>query len=317
MDTLEFTCEISGLICPDCADEAAAALIHTRGVISAEVSYSSARVRAEYDPALIDAAGIKAALSTAGYPAREGGKGARLFDGVSLLAVGILTALIPHLTGLISVPEAESGTPLGLIFIIGLLSGMHCIGMCGGIMLTQCALPGRARVGGCGAYNAGRIIGYTVLGALCGAAGQIISVDAAYKSMLFTICGGLVTLYGLGMWGVRAIRRLRAAITPANGAQEVLWRKRAGRPMLIGALTGLMPCGALSTMWLFCASSGSAARGALAMLCFSAGTAPAMLLFGAAGAALPRRWNALITRMGAVLIISMGLAMLIKGIRLI
>ena len=52
-------------------------------------------------------------------------------------------------------PQAESGAGFGVLFVIGLLSGVHCIGMCGGIMLTQ-----KNAV----AYNAGRLLSYTALG---------------------------------------------------------------------------------------------------------------------------------------------------------
>ena len=90
------------------------------------------------------------------------------------------------------VPAAESGAGVGALFIIGVLTGVHCIGMCGGIMLSQ-----RSAL----LYNGGRLLSYTVMGALFGAIGRIFSYDAELKSMLFTVCGLLVVFIGLRMWG--------------------------------------------------------------------------------------------------------------------
>ena len=62
---------------------------------------------------------------------------------------------------------------------------------------------------------------------------------------------------------------------------------RRQTPLLVGLLTGLMPCGALYAAWLCAMSSGSAVRGALLMLAFALGTVPLMLLFASLGACPP------------------------------
>lgn len=53
------------------------------------------------------------------------------------------------------------------------------------------------------------------------------------------------------------------------------------------------------------------------MLCFALGTVPLMLIFGAWGALFPKSINRYMTKLGAVLVLSMGLKMLISGLRLI
>ena len=166
-------------------------------------------------------------------------------------------------------------------------------------------------------YNLGRVISYAAVGGACGALGRIISYDAAFKSMLFTMCGALVVLIGLRMWGVPFLRRLSAQLRrPCELPQDVR-RKTLGRPLLIGIATGLMPCGALSAMWLYSAASGSAAKGAASMLVFALGTVPAMLLFGALGSMIPKKYNKYILKCSTVLIVSLGLVLMIKGIRLV
>ena len=288
------------MICPQCEDEIARKITHRRGILTCRSSYRKSCVLAEYDPDIISADEIKAALSDIGYPVGSG-KSGLISDMIGAASVIVLYFALPWLTGLVNVPQAESGAGFGVLFVIGLLSGIHCIGMCGGIMLTQ-----KNAV----AYNAGRLLSYTVVGAVFGAIGTVITYDAQFKSMLFTICGGLVVIIGLMMWGVPFLRQISPELTKPC-------RFKGGRPLVIGLLTGLMPCGALASMWLFAAASGSALKGAESMFAFGLGTCAVMLLFGAFGALVPAKYNKYILKVSTVLIVSLGLILLSMGIRMI
>lgn len=295
-----FSEKVDGMICPQCEDEIARKITHRRGVLTCRASYRKSCVLAEYDPDIISADEIKAALSDIGYPVGSG-KSGLISDMIGAASVIVLYFALPWLTGLVNVPQAESGAGFGVLFVIGLLSGIHCIGMCGGIMLTQ-----KNTV----AYNAGRLLSYTALGAMFGALGTVITYDAQFKSMLFTICGGLVVIIGLMMWGVPFLRQISPELTKPC-------RFKGGRPLVIGLLTGLMPCGALASMWLFAAASGSAAKGAESMFTFGLGTCVFMLAFGAFGALVPAKYNKYILKVSTVLIVSLGLILLSMGIRMI
>ncbi len=306
------------MICPECEDEVASALLHTRGVISAEVSYRRAAARVELDPEITDAEHIRAALDGTGYAFGGSGRDGAVADTAAVIAVAVLTVLLPRLTALVSVPALTAGAGYGAVFLIGLLSGVHCIGMCGGIMLTQCGAPSpRGRVGGAALYNLGRVMSYAAMGAVFGALGSATSYDRAFRSMLFTMCGLLVVLIGLRMWGVPLLRRISAALHPALSLPSSAARGARARSLTVGLLTGLMPCGAMSAVWLMSAAAGSWARGAAYMLAFALGTAPAMLLFGSLGALIPKKYNKYILKGSTVLIIALGLALMIKGLRLI
>ena len=270
------------MICPQCEDEIARKITHRRGILTCRASYRKSCVLAEYDPDIISADEIKAALSDIGYPVGSG-KSGLISDMIGAASVIVLYFALPWLTGLVNVP------------------GVHCIGMCGGIMLTQ-----KNAV----AYNAGRLLSYTALGAMFGALGTVITYDAQFKSMLFTICGGLVVIIGLMMWGVPFLRQISPELTKPC-------RFKGGRPLVIGLLTGLMPCGALASMWLFAAASGSAAKGAESMFAFGLGTCVFMLAFGAFGALVPAKYNKYILKVSTVLIVSLGLILLSMGIRMI
>ena len=295
-----FSEKVDGMICPQCEDEIARKITHRRGILTCRASYRKSSVTAQYDPDIITPGEIKAALSNIGYPVGSG-KSGLISDIAGIAAVIILYFALPWLTGLVNVPQAEAGAGFGVLFVIGLLSGVHCIGMCGGIMLTQ-----KNAV----AYNAGRLLSYTVVGAVFGAIGTVITYDMQFKSMLSTICGGLVVIVGLMMWGVPFLRQISPELTKPC-------RFKGGRPLVIGLLTGLMPCGALASMWLFAAASGSAAKGAESMFAFGLGTCAVMLLFGTFGALVPAKYNKYILKVSTVLIVSLGLILLSMGIRMI
>lgn len=300
MKTDIFIKKVDGMICPQCEDEIAHCLIHMRGVLSCEASYRKSEVKAEFDPDIISAEQIEKSLADTGYPVGEGRSGA-LSDVIGAAAVVILYFALPWLTGLVNVPQAEAGSGFGMLFVIGILTGVHCIGMCGGIMLTQKSVL---------LYNSGRIISYTAAGAIFGAVGSIITYDVQFKSMLFTISGALVVIIGLMMWGVPLLRRISPELTKAC-------RFNKGSALTIGLLTGLMPCGALTAMWAFAASSGSVATGAQSMLAFGLGTCVPMLVFGLFGVFIPKRYNKYLLKLSTVLIVSLGAVLMSKGLRLL
>lgn len=323
MTTTVLELNVSGMICRACEDAIADALLHTRGVVSAQAHYWRGRVTITYDPNIVTEDTLRQVLTNAGYPPGTHGMGGVVVDGICLALVGVLYSGLPKLLALVKVPALADNASLGLVFLVGLLTSTHCIGMCGGILLAQTTdargVTGRSKRGliASAAYNGGRVVSYTAVGALCGALGAVITYTPNIKSMVFTVAGALVLLIGLRMAGI--LPGLRSTETELPGACSLNARTRrrfAGRPLIIGLLTGVMPCGALSAMWLCAMSSGSAARGALVMLVFSLGTVPLLFLFGALQSFLPRGWMKYIVKGSAVLVVTLGLSMLVKGIRL-
>ena len=73
----------------------------------------------------------------------------------------------------------------------------------------------------------------------------------------------------------------------------------------------------LSSMWFVAASAGSAIKGAEKMLIFGAGTCVFMLLFGLIGDAVTRKYNKYILKASTILIITMGLMLMAKGIKML
>ena len=299
MSTEIYQKRLDGIICPNCTYEISARLKRTAGVCSVKTSYIKSEVKAEYDPALITEPELEALLAKMGYPVGKG-RSNLLSDALGVLCIAALYFLLTRLIGAVPMPMAEQGMSLWLIFLTGLLGGVHCIGMCGGIMLTQHSAL---------AYNGGRMVGYTVMGGIFGAAGSALVFSAGLKSAVFIIAGGLVILIGLQMWGVPLLRKLRPGLPSPFG--------RRGKPFVVGLLTGVMPCGMLTSMWFVAASASSIPKGAAIMLVFGLGTCICMLLFGLLGDALTRKYNKYILKASTMLIITMGLMLMVKGIHLL
>lgn len=191
---------------------------------------------------------------------------------------------------------------LGGAFLAGALSGAHCGTMCGGI---AGALQGQAAVtvhrsrraaiwhGLLTAlpHNAGRILSYTLIGALAGAAGSgwIQFQDSAWlRQALFAVANTLLIALGLslmlGRQFANAAERLGGTIWQRVRplAARLMANTTATKRLLLGLLWGAMPCALIYAMLLSALASGAALDGALLMLAFGLGTLPNLLAIGLA-----------------------------------
>ncbi|MGD9953506.1 MAG: sulfite exporter TauE/SafE family protein [Burkholderiales bacterium] len=195
---------------------------------------------------------------------------------------------------------------LPAMLALGLASGLHCVGMCGGIVAAFSArrvIPiadaARPAAGRLIVFNAGRITTYAVLGAAAGAAGAAVPVMQGAlpaQTVLFVLANAALILAGLYLAGAgRLIQRLEDFAAPLwrrvqPAASRLMQARSPAAAYAAGALWGLLPCamvyGALAAATL----GGSAAGGALAMAAFGAGTLPWLLGAGAMAGRL-RRWR--------------------------
>lgn len=82
------------MICPQCEDEIARKITHRRGILTCRASYRKSCVLAEYDPDIISADEIKAALSDIGYPVGSG-KSGLISDMIGAASVIVLYFALP------------------------------------------------------------------------------------------------------------------------------------------------------------------------------------------------------------------------------
>ena len=200
----------------------------------------------------------------------------------------------------------------GMLFVVGLLTSVHCVAMCGGIGLSQ-SLSGvrqtKAAWKPTVRYNLGRLLSYTAVGTALGAVGM--GLEAASVTLSYGLQGAVKLLAGAAMvtMGLNML-----GLLPRRGRQlPRLFPRRALGPFAIGLLNGLMPCGPLQSMQLLALASGSPVRGGLSMLLFALGTMPLMLAFGSAVGLLGKKFTRAVTLLGAVVIAVLGLAMVGQG----
>lgn len=210
------------------------------------------------------------------------------------------------------------------IFLVGLLSGVHCLGMCGslvGILTTQ--LPTNStRWPFHLAYNSGRLVSYAVAGALVGAVGQaglLLRDVVPIQHLLFALSSFMLIALGLylaGWWGmVRHIEKwggwLWQRIQPlTRGLFPVTTPWRA---LLLGTLWGWLPCGLVYSVLITALASGHAESGALIMLAFGLGTLPNLLAIGFFWESIKRWVQVPQVRLAAgLLVVSFGVYGLVK-----
>jgi len=177
------------------------------------------------------------------------------------------------------------------VFFVGLLGGVHCLGMCGsivGIVTAQLPKDG-SRWPFHLAYNGGRLASYAAAGALVGAVGQaglLLRDEAPMQHLLFALSSLMLIALGLYLAGsgklVRRIERLGGGlwrrIQPLT--RRLLPVATPQRALLLGMLWGWMPCGLVYSVLLTALASGSVQDGAAIMLAFGLGTLPNLLAIG-------------------------------------
>lgn len=177
------------------------------------------------------------------------------------------------------------------VFLVGLLSGTHCVGMCGGVVSAlSMQLPQQKPVLALHmAYNAGRLTSYTLAGAIMGALGSLSLLlnDVLPVQMALYIAANVMLLamglYLLGITGAAALvekagKWLWQRIQPFS--KRFLPVRSAKQAFPLGMLWGWLPCGLVYGVLSVALLSGSAWRGALTLLAFGLGTLPNLLLAG-------------------------------------
>jgi sulfite exporter TauE/SafE len=182
-------------------------------------------------------------------------------------------------------------------FAVGLLGGVHCVGMCGGIVgALTFGLPEHKRSGWGAlpfqlAYNLGRITSYSVAGALVGGLGVLLAgllPVAAAQRVLLALAGLFMVLLGLylaGWWnGLRRVEqaggRLWRHLEPLG--RRLLPVRTPWQALALGLVWGWLPCGLVYSVLIWALSAGGALQGAGLLLAFGLGTLPNLLLMGAA-----------------------------------
>jgi uncharacterized protein len=184
-----------------------------------------------------------------------------------------------------------SAAIFGAVFLTGLLGGVHCAGMCGGIVAALSGQRSQGRWQLHLGYSLGRIASYALAGALAGAVGSLgLLLDGVLpvQIVLYVLANLMLILLGLYLAGVSGVAArlegigswLWQRIQPY--ARSLLPADTMPRAVGLGLLWGWLPCGLVYGILLSAMLSGDPLNGAAIMLAFGLGTLPNLLFAGLA-----------------------------------
>lgn len=325
---------IDGMSCTSCSMKIERVLKEMNGIKEVQISYSDAKAYVSFDKQEIDINDIKSKIEELGYKVTKEYSSITISNDVkkeskdkikpiTLIGIGIIAFaiffIIKNTIGFNFIPEVNQSMGYGILFVVGLLTSVHCIAMCGGINLSQCVSnandnePIKRKLIPSILYNTGRVISYTVIGGIVGALGSVISLSGTAKGIVAIVAGAFMLIMGLNMMNI--FPRLRKIVPrmPKKFTSKIHGAKKGRGPLVVGLLNGFIPCGPLQTMQIYALGTGSFLAGALSMFLFSLGTVPLMFAFGAISSILSSKFTRKLMTVSALLVMFLGIIMIGRG----
>ena len=308
------------MTCINCKKAIENGLGNITGVESVSVNYKTGKCEITIDTGLVGWKDIFNAIENLGYTVGNNKK-TDLINIVSIVVIIVSLYYFLEQTGLLNLLNfekvADSTMGFGMLFVIGLMTSVHCIAMCGGINVSQCLSENKKFSGLYPVmYNLGRVVSYTVIGFVLGFAGMLfgtgenLGVSSIIQGLIKSFAGIYMVIMGVNMLGfVPQIKRLTFHLPNFIGK----FRVKNSQPFVVGLLNGFMPCGPLQSIQLVALATGNPFTGGLSMFAFSLGTVPLMLGLGSLVSVLGKRFTDRMMTVGAVLVTVMGLAMVSQG----
>ncbi len=208
-------------------------------------------------------------------------------------------------------------------FLMGLLGSVHCIGMCGPLVL---ALPMAQKTnlekwGVLFLYHFGKISSYSMLGVLFGLFGSQLPLFGVQENISIFI--GILMLIYVGYvfvlkpkqkLGFLQFNLLYSSITKQLG---VLFKHKNKLAFyLIGFLNGLLPCGMVYLALTSALATQNIFYGGWLMAFFGLGTLPALIMVAIGGQYFGTKFRQQLQSLLPVFIFSMGVLLILRGLNL-
>ncbi|MFB6072127.1 MAG: sulfite exporter TauE/SafE family protein [Halobacterium sp.] len=221
--------------------------------------------------------------------------------------------------GAAGVAAAAAGLPdagVAAFFVVGLLGGAHCLGMCGPLVTaygdridSDGRGPTTRAVRQHALFNLGRTASYAAIGAALGAlggvlvdAGSLVAAGDVVRGVAGVVAGVAVIAAGVGyvagggsVLAGASVPVLGTAFAAVSGRLSARVDEWATGPGIVGlgAIHGLLPCPLLYPAFLYALATGSPATGGLTLAALGLGTFPTLFAYGtvldAVGASFRRR----------------------------
>lgn len=198
-------------------------------------------------------------------------------------------------------------------FLIGLFGSLHCVGMCGPVMIAFMG-PKQSK-GGFLLYHAGRILSYLTIGGLLGLIGASIAFFKFQQIMVLILGIVLIVLYAIpsirhkierAYFESRFYQSLKGFLS-TNLSMRKKW-------FLSGMANGFFPCGLTYVAAAGAVAFGNPLQGAAFMFLFGLGTLPALTAISFAGHTLFSKFKTLIPGTITVIAILSGSIMILRGL---
>ena len=333
--------EITGMTCINCQNRIKAGIAALDGVRRVSVDYKTGKAEIEYDENICSTDQIRTCVTSLGYQVvtRETRKKTLAWKTAIVLLITFILYVLLERFGILNllVPSklADQHMGYGMLFVIGLLTSVHCIAMCGGMNLSQCIPTGKKESGKKGSdspwtmlkpaifYNLGRVFSYTAIGFFLGLVGRVIGggenagLSTWIQGLIKIVAGVFMIIMGINLLGIFPWLRRFTLRMPGFLTRKIHKKKMENRkPLIVGILNGFMPCGPLQTMQIVALASGNPFAGACSMLMFSLGTVPLMLGLGSFVSMLGKRFSQKVMEVGALFVVVLGIAMMSQGVSL-
>lgn len=321
--------QTKGMTCSNCERVIAKQILGLEGVKSVDVDYVAEKTGVEFDDSVVDVDEIKKAIEEKGYicdstsGATKEKKKTNWLSWIFLAAGFILVIYFAwQIYGSVKLPQISQNMGYGLLFVVGLLTGFHCVGMCGGFVVSYTAKgvkEGKKPYQMHLSYGIGKLISYTTIGAAFGLLGSIIAFTPAIRGWAGILAGLFLIIFGLKMLNIfPALRKFR--LTMPQFLNRFIRKEKTAHynnPLMIGLLNGLMiACGPLQAIYVMAAGTGSMIEGAKLLFVFALGTLPVMLGFGYLASVISKRMTHKILKASGVIVIILGLVMVNRGLAL-
>ncbi|MEN9697271.1 MAG: hypothetical protein RLZ56_692 [Bacteroidota bacterium] len=207
-------------------------------------------------------------------------------------------------------------------FLMGLLGSVHCIGMCGPLVM---ALPisnksNFQKAAAMILYHLGKMSSYALLGVLFGLFGSQLPVFGLQQNISILI-GVAMLFYVLYVFVLKpkhiqvgVLNSLYQYIIKALG--RLFKSKSVVSFLWIGLLNGLLPCGMIYLALTSAIATQHVLEGGLLMAFFGLGTMPVLIAIAIGGQFIDFVWRKKIQKLLPVFIFSMGLLLILRGLNL-
>jgi len=327
--------DVEGMTCNNCVDHIEKALKDE--VDSVKANFVKGIVEVDYESNKISRGKIISLIETQGYDVKDEKKektkedeeesSKSVGDKIGFwFMIGSLLVLVYFIYRWISsfnlsVPNVGEGSSLIILFFVGLLTGFHCISMCGAFVVgytTKNAERGHKGFKQHFVYGGAKVISYAVIGGIFGLIGGVFSFSIGLRAGIAIFAGLFMISFALNMLGVKFFRRLQF-----NPKFLTKWAAKTTHsakgfyraPFMTGILGGLfIACGPLQALYLYAAGTGSFWNGFLSLGVFSLGTLPMLIGFGSLTSVISKKTTKRILKIAAVLVLILGLIMLNRGL---